>query len=240
MEVGQTFKLDIEGYDINGYGVSHIDSKVIFVEKALIGETVIARLTNVHKKYAFAVKERVLKESPNRIKPKCPYYDLCGGCDLLHLTYKEECMIKENKVKQTLRRKDNVIFNPIISSNQINGYRNKVMVPFTRDEEDDVLYGFYEKNSHKIVSMDNCLISTDLANKILYFINRYLNIFHVSIYNEELHTGVFKEVMIRNTSLNEYMIVLIVSKEIDFSQLIQYLTNEFKEIKSIYLNINEF
>ena len=239
MEVGQTYKLEIESYDINGYGVSHIDSKVIFVEKALIGETVIARLTSVHKKYAFAVTERVLKETPNRINPKCPYYALCGGCDLLHLTYKEECIIKENKVKQTLRRKDNIIFNPIISSNQINGYRNKVMVPFTRDDEDDVLYGFYEKSSHKIVSMDNCIISSDLANKILYFINRYLNIFHVSIYNEELHEGVFKEVMIRNTSLNEYMIVLVVTKEIDFSQLIHYLTNEFNEIKSIYLNINE-
>lgn len=239
MEVGKTYKLEIESYDVNGYGVSHIDNKVVFVEKALAGEVVIAKITNIHKKYAFAITIRVLEQSENRIEPKCQYYHLCGGCDLLHLNYDTECYIKENKVKQTLRRKDNVIFNPIIRSKQTEAYRNKVMVPFARDEEDDVLYGFYEKNSHKIVSMDKCLISTDLANKILYFINRYLNVFHISIYNEDLHNGIFKEVMIRNTSTNEYMIVLVVTKDIGFEQLVKYLTDEFKEIKSIYLNINE-
>ena len=54
MEINETYKLTINGYDMNGYGVAKLDNRVIFVEKAMDGEVVIAKITNVHKKYAFA------------------------------------------------------------------------------------------------------------------------------------------------------------------------------------------
>lgn len=239
MEINETYKLTINGYDMNGYGVAKLDNRVIFVEKAMDGEVVIAKITNVHKKYAFAVMIKLLSPSKNRIEPLCPYSQLCGGCDLLHIDYETEKKIKENKVKQALKRREDIIYNPIISSNKIYGYRNKIMIPYVKDEEDDVVYGFYEKKSHKVIPMDKCIISSDLDNKILYFINRYLNIFHISIYNEVTHKGLFREVMIRHTALNEYMVVLIVTDNHDFNDLVQYLIDEFKEIKSIYLNINK-
>ena len=66
MEIGSTYKLKIEGYDMKGYGVAHYEKKVIFVEGALDGETIIARITSPHKKYAFAVVDRVLEGSLNR------------------------------------------------------------------------------------------------------------------------------------------------------------------------------
>lgn len=240
MELDQTYKLSIEGYDVNGYGVAHHDNKVVFVEGACKDEVVIARATSVHKKYSFAKTERILGDSSkDRITPACPYYDYCGGCDLLHIDYDTEVSIKENKVKQTLKNFKDAKYNSIIKADEISSYRNKVMIPFQRDEEDDVIFGFYEKNSHNIVSMDKCLISSDIANKIISFINRYLNIFHISVYNEQEHKGLFKEVMIRHTALNEYMVVLVTTEYYDFSKLVEYLVDEFKEIKSIYLNIND-
>lgn len=237
MEVGKTYKVLIEGYDMNGYGVCHIDNKVVFVEGAMKDEWVICEITHTHKKYSFAKMQRYLNKADDRIEPKCPYYTLCGGCDLLHMEYETEAKIKENKLRQTIKR-DNIVYNPLIRNDNIYGYRNKVMVPFAKDEEDDVIYGFYEKKSHKIISMDKCIISSDLDNKILWFIRGYLSLFHISIYNEEKHTGIFKEVMLRHNYKNEVMIVLVTTKEIDFSYLIELLSKEFKEIKSIYLNIN--
>ncbi len=238
MEVGKTYKVKIEGYDVNGYGVAHIDNKVVFVEGACKDEVVIAKITSPHKKYAFAVCERILEQSNDRITPACPYFELCGGCDLMHIDYNVEKQIKENKVKQTLKAFKDAKYNNIISNDKIHGYRNKVMIPFTIDEDGDTLYGFYEKNSHDIISIDKCLISDDKTNDIMRFICRYLSIFHISIYDETTHTGLFKEVMIRHTALNEYMVVLITTKDYDFTNLVNYLNNEFPEIKSIYLNIN--
>lgn len=236
MLLDEKYQVIIESYDINGYGVCHINDIVVFVYNALIGEEVICKIINLHKKYAFAITLKIIKSSPHRINPICPNYSLCGGCDLMHVDYETECFIKENKLSLTLKNFKDIKINKIISKDEL-GYRNKVMVPFYKDKN-EVKWGFYKKNSHDIIALDKCFISDDLSNNILNFISKYLSIFNISIYNETLHKGLFKEVMIRHTSSNDYMIVLVMTKYVDFSNLIDYLTKEFKEIKSIYLNIN--
>jgi 23S rRNA (uracil1939-C5)-methyltransferase len=237
MNLGETYKVKIDNFDINGYGVAHIDGQVVFVEGAMEGETVICKITNPKRKYSFAEAIKILEPSKDRIEPLCPYYEYCGGCDMMHIKYETECMIKELRVKQTLRDFDYKL-NPIIKNDKQLAYRNKIMVPFTKDDDGNTLYGFYEKKSHKIVSIDKCLISDDKANEIVAFIARYLSIFNISIYDEINHKGLFRELMIRNTALDEYMVVLIVTADHDFSKLVDYLKDEFPSIKSIYLNIN--
>jgi 23S rRNA (uracil1939-C5)-methyltransferase len=237
MNLGETYKVKIDNFDINGYGVAHIDGQVVFVEGAMEGETVICKITNPKRKYSFAEAIKILEPSKDRVEPSCPYYEYCGGCDMMHIKYETECMIKELRVKQTLRDFDYKL-NPIIKNDKQLAYRNKIMVPFTKDDDGNTLYGFYEKKSHKIVSIDKCLISDDKANEIVSFIAKYLNILHISIYDEINHKGLFRELMIRNTKLDEYMIVLIVTNDYDFSKLVEYIKEEFSCVKSIYLNIN--
>lgn len=238
MEVGALYNVKIEDYDINGYGVCHIENKVVFVVGALKDEECSCVISNIHKKYAFADLIEIIKPSKDRKEPECPFYELCGGCDMMHMKYEVECKIKEGRLAQTFRKFKDCIINPIIQSKEINQYRNKVMMPFTVNKDGDVIYGFYEKKSHRIVSINQCLISDDITNDMLYFIARYLNIFHIKIYDEDTHKGLFREVMIRHTSTNEYMIVLVVTHDYDFSVLVKYLKEEFDCIKSIYLNIN--
>ena len=238
MELNQTFKVKIDSYDINGYGVCHIDKKIVFVEGAMEGEEVIIKITDIHSKFCFSKAIKILTPSKDRIEPICPYFEFCGGCDLMYMNYDTESKIKENRVRQTLR-KFTYKENPIIKNDNIYGYRNKIMVPFRKDEEGDVIYGFYAKMTHDVISMDKCVISNAKANEILHYVGRYLSIFNISIYDEKTNTGLFKEVMIRNTSTNEFMIVLVVPKDYDFTDLVKYLNDNFKEIKSIWLNIND-
>ena len=237
MEVGHKYRVTIDDYDINGYGVCKIESKVVFVMGALKDEDVLCEVINIHKSYAFANVLEIYKESEYRIKPECKCYLQCGGCDMMHMSYEMECMVKQRRLEQTFRHFKDVIYNPIIQSKQLNGYRNKVLMPFSLDD-DFVIYGFYEKKSHKIVPLTECIISDDITNDILYFIARYLNIFHIKIYDENTHKGLFREVMVRHTALNEYMIVLVLTHDYDFSVLVKYLLEEFDCIKSIYININ--
>ena len=241
MELGKTYELVITGYDMNGLGVSKKDNVVIFVEKALKGEKVLAEITSLHKKYAFAKTVEVLEESNDRESSPCEYYEGCGGCDLLHMKYKIECLVKEDKVKNSFKKINNltgVKINPIIKNDNILGYRNKVMVPFGKDDDDNIIYGFYEKLSHEIVSIDKCLISNDESNKVLEFIRRYLSVMNIKIYNEETHKGLFRSLMIRNNYKNEMMLVFITTAYYDFSGLIEYIKSDFPLVKSIYLNIN--
>ena len=241
MEEGKIVKLEIEGYDMNGLGVAKSNGIVVFVSKALKGETVLAEITNVHKKYAFAKTTKVLIPSSNRIESVCPYVEGCGGCDLLHMKYDIECQVKEEKVKNAFRKileKQKVKLNSIIKNEQILGYRNKVMMPFGYDEDENVIYGFYEKLSHHLVSIDQCKISNPYVNEVVEFIRKYISVMHIKIYDEITHTGIFRGVMVRNNFKNEMMIVLIVTRFVDFSKLLEYISSDFPLVRSMYLNIN--
>ncbi|MDE7161312.1 MAG: TRAM domain-containing protein, partial [Anaeroplasmataceae bacterium] len=191
MEEGKIVKLEIEGYDMNGLGVAKHDGIIVFVSKALKGETVLAEITNVHKKYSFAKTTKILIPSSDRIDPVCPYVEGCGGCDLLHMKYDIECQVKEDKVKNAFRKileKQKVKLNPIIRNEQTLGYRNKVMMPFGYDEDENVIYGFYEKLSHNLISIDQCKISNPYVNEVVEFIRKYVSVMHIKIYDEIKHT----------------------------------------------------
>ena len=236
MKLDDEYKVIIESFDVNGYGVCHIEGRVVFVEYALEGEEVIIKITNIHKKYCFAKAIKVLKASPHRIMSLDEINNLAGEADLIFVDYETELKIKENKVKNTIKS-SNYKFNNIISSDNQYNYRNKTMMPFQM-RNGDVIYGYYSQKSHDIVETKNDSLANPKVSDILYLIKRYLVLFNVSIYDEKTNSGIFREVMIRNNYKNEFMIVLVATKKIDFSRLIEMLTEEFKEIKSIYLNVN--
>ena len=120
MQVKDKYEVVIDSFDINGYGVCHIDKKIVFVEGAMENEKVLIEITDDHKKFSFAKVLKIIEKSNDRITPDCPYSKVCGGCDLLHMKYDVECKIKENKVRQTLR-KFNYKENPIIRNDNIFG-----------------------------------------------------------------------------------------------------------------------
>ena len=63
MKVGQKYRVTIDDYDINGYGVCKIESKVTFVIGGLVGEDCLVEIVNLHKSYAFANVLTIYKES---------------------------------------------------------------------------------------------------------------------------------------------------------------------------------
>ena len=125
MEVGKTYKLNITGYDMNGLGLSNVDGVVVFVEKALQDEVVLAEITYTHKKYAFAKTIKVFEPCKRRMMSPCPYYEGCGGWDLLHLDFSTEAQIKTNKVVvafHKINKLTDIKINPIIRNQHVLGY----------------------------------------------------------------------------------------------------------------------
>ena len=90
MQIGKVYKLKIDQYDMNGSGIAKQDGVVVFVEQAMDGETVLAEITHVHKRYAFAKTRKVLESNPHRLVSPCPYFDACGGCGFFHIGFPAE------------------------------------------------------------------------------------------------------------------------------------------------------
>ena len=76
----------IESLDHEGRGVAHVDEKVIFIEGALPGERVVYESYHRKPRYEQAYATAVLRESSQRVTPRCPHFGVCGGCSMQHLS----------------------------------------------------------------------------------------------------------------------------------------------------------
>ena len=151
----------IEKLDHFGRGIAKVNNMPIFVENSLVDEEVEAIITKEKKNYMEGVVIDYIKKSPLRVKSNCPYYDKCGGCDLLHLSYIEQLKYKENKVKEIIKKFSGLeCVNNIVGSKQFN-YRNKITLQVKNG------IGYFQKKSNDIVNIDYCLLVDDKINLII-------------------------------------------------------------------------
>jgi 23S rRNA (uracil1939-C5)-methyltransferase len=81
------------------------NGRVVFVDGALPGERVRARVTGVKKDFARAVAIEILDASPDRVSPPCPALAAgCGGCTWQHVSVEGQARLKAEVVVDALRR----------------------------------------------------------------------------------------------------------------------------------------
>jgi 23S rRNA (uracil1939-C5)-methyltransferase len=98
-------ELQPTNYAFGGAVVAHDkNSRPVFVQGALPGETVRAVLTVDKDRYAHAYVTAVVKASSERVVSRCPHYGPCGGCSYQHVTYQEQLRAKKLVVADQLQR----------------------------------------------------------------------------------------------------------------------------------------
>lgn len=172
---------------------------------------------------------------------KCEYQKVCGGCSLLHYTYKKSLEYKLNKVNELFRKeKINFVVKEIVGSPDICAYRNKIIIGF-KNLKGKIIAGFYEEGSHRIVDMTKCVMHSDIQNKIF---NDFLNIIkkmHLEIYDEDKRTGLIRYLLIREAfKTNQVMVVIVTSSDIfpGCNNLVKELRRLNPEITTIIQNVN--
>lgn len=154
----------IESLDYFGRGVGHVDDKVVFVDGALPQEIVDIEVVNDKKKYLEARAVNYVNRSSKRIKSCCPFFDSCGGCNLLFYNYKDSLDFKLNKVKELLV-KNKVNYNKkleIVENKSPFNYRNKLSLKIV-----DGKIGFYEDSSHDLVEINECKVAKHAINEVI-------------------------------------------------------------------------
>ncbi len=177
--------LKIEKLDNFGRGICYVNDKITFVTNALPDEIVNIKITKESKKYNEAIVTEYLKKSPKRIASICPYYEECGGCNLLHMSYSDTLKFKKDKLENILYKYAKLTKDiEIIPSKDLN-YRNKVTLKISQNK-----VGYYQESTHKIVPITICSIAETSINDFIKDI-KYLNIKNGELvirsnYNNEL------------------------------------------------------
>ena len=157
----------IDRLDHQGRGIAKVNNITTFIPNALVDEIVDINIIETKKNYNIGKVNKYIEISKDRIEPICKYFNLCGGCDLMHMSYENQLLFKENKIKNIIERYTNIDVNKvkkILYSNNLY-YRNKVVFKVDKN------IGFYDKKSYNIVPIDNCLISSNKINQILNILN---------------------------------------------------------------------
>lgn len=164
-------KVKIEKLDYYGRGITHIDGKVCFIPNALEDEEVEIEIVEDKKKYMIGKITKFISTSNKRIKPKCKYYDICGGCNLGHISFEDENKFKINIVNELFKynSKYKVNIKNIIYDDEYN-YRNKLTL-----HSDGKRLGLYNSKSHDIVEVDKCLLVSNLINDKISSLDKTIN-----------------------------------------------------------------
>ncbi len=158
---GKQFKLRIEKLVHGGKGLGRLNGKAVFVPQVAPGDLIIAEETARKSGYSEAKVVKILERGRGRVKPKCPYFGRCGGCDWQHLRYSEQVRAKRIIVEENLQKigkikKPNV--DEVIPSPSPWNYRNRAQIKVKAGK-----VGFYAKGSHFVIDIERCpLLKEDI------------------------------------------------------------------------------
>ena len=155
----------------SGDGIGYINGKIAFIPKTVPGDIVEVEIIKEHKKYIEAIPNKYKELSPNRDSIPCPYYQKCGGCQLMGLNYLQQLEFKKDKVKNILNKYTNLDLNPTIKESTPYGYRNKITLQVQNGK-----LGLYSLNSNDLIPITKCLLISDEINNIIKLINNKLDL----------------------------------------------------------------
>ncbi|MBQ0004663.1 MAG: 23S rRNA (uracil(1939)-C(5))-methyltransferase RlmD [Clostridiales bacterium] len=171
MNKGDIISTRIIDMTAEGAGLGRVDGMAVFVDGCIPGDKVQAEVTKAKKNFAQAKCVAVLEESEDRIQSACPYSERCGGCQLQEMDYSAQLKLKHKQVKDKLERLGG-LENPVVNDTVGQWYEDedgKVYEPFKYRNKGEYpvwndLVGFYERKSHKIVPVDECLLQSEAAD----------------------------------------------------------------------------
>jgi 23S rRNA (uracil1939-C5)-methyltransferase len=152
----KTLEVEIERLLPGGVGLAHAEGLTLFVSLAAPGDVLRVEIDRIQGKVGFASIIEILKPSPLRVEPPCPYFGRCGGCDFQQLTYEAQLNAKVEIIRDCLHRiaKIDIPLDIHIhpSPNQWH-YRARAMWQVDSNEKH---LGYFERGSNRVCDVEYC------------------------------------------------------------------------------------
>ena len=149
----------IESIDHEGIGVAHVEGKVTFIDGGVTGERVTFTKRRSRGNFDLGSVSQVLRESSQRVNPRCRYYGICGGCAMQHIEPSAQVASKQRVLEDNLARLGKVtpeqLLPPVLGPSW--GYRNRARLSVHYvAKKGSVLVGFHERRSSFVADTLSC------------------------------------------------------------------------------------
>ncbi len=236
--------LNVTSATTEGSGVGKTeDGMAVFVPLSAVGDALEVRILKVKKTYAFGKIERIVSPAATRITPDCPHFAQCGGCVWRHISYEEECRVKQQKVQDAVARIGGIDapVKPIIPSERVLRYRNKAQLPVGTDKNGKPVMGFFAFHSHRIIDCADCALQPACFADVMRITRDFLAQTDNDVYDEQTGKGRLRHLYIRLGEVtNELMVCYVVNgnglKQEDL--LVRMLREGLPNLKTVVINSN--
>ncbi|WPO98973.1 23S rRNA (uracil(1939)-C(5))-methyltransferase RlmD [Pseudomonas sp. HR96] len=205
LPAGKKQRLSIERLSNDGRGIAFFEGRTWFVNGALAGEEVEARVLNSHGKVVEARTERVIVASAERRVAPCKHFGRCGGCSLQHLPHSAQLQLKQQQLAEQLSRVAGIEpeqwVAPLVGPEL--AYRRRARIAVRWDSKARRLdVGFRAVASQDIVPIDDCLVLVQPLQAILQDLPRLLQGFVKPqvIGHVELFSGTGEALLLRHVA----------------------------------------
>ncbi|CAN2045684.1 Uncharacterized RNA methyltransferase CT0009 [Candidatus Magnetomoraceae bacterium gMMP-13] len=252
---GQDLELDVSDIAIGGRGLAKVDGFAVFVDKAVAGDRVIARVFKKKKSFVEARTISIIKPSLFRVNAPCQYSGYCGGCKWQFLDYNQQLIYKRQHVSEAIKHiglLEDVVVHPVIPSKLIFGYRNKMefscsdrrwLLPDEMGQNIDQSFamGLHVPGTfNKVLDTKACLLQPAAGNEILCDIRDFMKNSDLPAYGLKSHKGFWRFCMLRHSYAYDQWMVNIVTaqnKSEKLEPLAEMLRDKYPQISSVMNNI---
>lgn len=243
----EEIEVTVERLALGGRGVAHKDGFVVFVDDALPGDRVRARVFRRRERFAEARAVECLESSPFRVDAPCSHYRarVCGGCRFQDLAYEQQLLAKQDQVRETLAHlggfADAHVL-PIVASPERFRYRNKMEFSFHPGPGDEPLIGLHRRGRYdEVFPLESCWLATELTNKVVHHTQRFAAEHRWPAYHAIRHHGIVRFLVVRHLRQTGQALVNLVCAADQVPELERW-ADEVKalgpEIRGVVLNVN--
>jgi 23S rRNA (uracil1939-C5)-methyltransferase len=198
VSVGDELELQIDALAFGGAGVARtLGGYVVFVDGALPGDRVRARVHKRKRAYANARTLEILEPSPDRVAPLADH----PGAPWQVLAYARQLEIKQDQVREALvriGRLDGFELEPIVPAGAVWRYRNKLEYSFGHGPDGQLVCGFHEPGSwERIQHVDDCLLASEAGNQARRDVLEWCRAQGLQPFDRRTHKGLLRNLVVR-------------------------------------------
>ena len=241
----QELELRVDSLAYGGRGVARLNGFVVFVNRALPGDLVRARVTKVKRSHAEAVALEVVEAGAPRVEAPCAHYPACGGCRFQDLAYEAQLDAKAQQVGDALSRIggfSELELEPAVAARSVFHYRNKLEYSFTTLEGGEVGLGFHRAGRwDEVLDVERCWLTTDVGNGIREAAKAWARAQGLPAYDQEKQEGYLRHLVVREGRNTGQALVVLVTAPGDLAgaeELVEAL-QAFPEVRSIHWAVND-
>lgn len=234
----------VTGWHSSGKAIVSDGRHNIYVSRVIPGERVsVAVAKRQRRNYIAGEVISIIQPSDFRVRPICPHFEVCGGCNWMYMQYEQQLVQKKKLIEQAFAKYQipHPPLDDVVSSPRPLAYRGKVDFAITLSPDGEVNIGYHPiEDARTVFSLKECYITDPQVIETARRFQQTLNEFLKAQPSFQEITDALKGFTLRCNKNGDQLITINALHEFSgISAIVDSLVQHNTPLKSIFLKLHQ-